>query len=162
MKIGIVNDLPIAVEALRRVVALEPQHQIIWVAPNGAEAMELCAKATPDLILMDLIMPGMGGVEATRRIMASTPCAILVVTVSVGANAAHVFEAMGYGALDAVDTPALGSGNPGEAAASLPAKIVMIGKLTGGNDRVPIHAERGAGAAEADRLSRDAMDASAG
>ena len=56
MKIGIVNDLPIAVEALRRVVALEPQHQIIWVAPNGAEAMELCAKATPDLILMDLIM----------------------------------------------------------------------------------------------------------
>ena len=163
MKIGIVNDLPIAVEALRRVVALEREHQIIWVAPSGAEAMELCAKATPDLILMDLIMPGMGGVEATRRIMASTPCAILVVTVSVGANAAHVFEAMGYGALDAVDTPALGSGNPGEAAASLLAKIAMIGKLIGDKNRVPIHAERGSGASPASRQSRlVAIGASAG
>ncbi len=163
MKIGIVNDLPIAVEALRRVVALEPQHQIIWVAPNGAEAMELCAKATPDLILMDLIMPGMGGVEATRRIMASTPCAILVVTVSVGANAAHVFEAMGYGALDAVDTPALGSGNPRETAASLLAKIGMIGKLIGDKNRIPIHAERGSGASPASRQSRlVAIGASAG
>src|SRR5947207_14379676 len=113
MKIGIVNDLPIAVEALRRVVALEREHQIIWVAPSGAEAMELCPKATPDLILMDLIMPGMGGVEATRRIMASTPCAILVVTVSVGANAARVVDAMGYGAVAAVDTPAAGSGTSG-------------------------------------------------
>ncbi len=163
MKIGIVNDLPIAVEALRRVVALEPEHQIIWVAPNGAEAMELCAKVTPDLILMDLIMPGMGGVEATRRIMASTPCAILVVTVSVGANAAHVFEAMGYGALDAVDTPALGSGNPRETAASLLAKIGMIGKLIGDKNRVPIHAERGSGASPASRQSRlVAIGASAG
>ena len=43
------------------------------MAQSGAEAVELCAKETPDLILMDLIMPGMDGVETTRRIMASTP-----------------------------------------------------------------------------------------
>ncbi len=74
----------------------------------------MCAKATPDLILMDLIMPRMDGVEATRRIMANTPCAILIVTFSVGANSMRVFEAMGHGALDAVDTPALGSGDSRE------------------------------------------------
>jgi two-component system response regulator WspF len=129
VRIAIVNDLALAVEALKRALALKPAHSLAWVARNGAEAVELCAKDTPDLILMDLIMPVMDGVEATRRIMAKTPCAILVVTVSVGANAWRVFEAMGHGALDAVDTPALGTGNPRESAAPLLAKIDILARL---------------------------------
>ena len=56
---------------------------------------------------MDLIMPGMDGVEATRRIMARKPCAIVVVTANVTHQSAKVFEAMGAGALDAVNTPVL-------------------------------------------------------
>lgn len=131
MRIAIVNDLPLAVEALRRVVTLNAEHQVVWVARDGAEAVALCARNTPDLILMDLIMPGMDGVEATRRIMADSPCAILVVTVSVGANSSRVFEAMAHGALDAVDTPALGLGNLRESAAPLLAKIDTIGKVVG-------------------------------
>jgi two-component system, chemotaxis family, response regulator WspF len=131
MKIGIVNDLPMAAEALRRVVALAPEHQVVWLAKDGAEAIELCAKRKPDLVLMDLIMPGMDGVEATRRIMANTPCTILIVTVSVETNTSRVFEAMGYGALDAVDTPALGSGDLLAGAGPLLAKIATIGKLIG-------------------------------
>ncbi len=131
MKIGIVNDMPMAAEALRRIVALAPEHRVVWLAKGGAEAIELCARTKPDLVLMDLIMPGMGGVEATRRIMASTPCTILIVTVSVETHASGVFEAMGYGALDAVDTPALGSGDLLAGAAPLLAKIATIGRLVG-------------------------------
>ncbi|MES2356632.1 MAG: chemotaxis response regulator protein-glutamate methylesterase [Pseudomonadota bacterium] len=129
MKIGIVNDLPLAVEALRRALSLQPWHQIIWVAHNGAEAVSRCATETPDLILMDLVMPGVDGVEATRHIMTTTPCAILIVTVNVGTNAALVFEAMGCGALDAIDTPQFAAGNPQKIAEPFLAKIDAIDRL---------------------------------
>lgn len=131
MKIAIVNDMPMAVEALRRSLAFEPAHEVVWVAGNGAEAVQRCAELTPDLILMDLIMPVMDGVEATRRIMAETPCAIVIVTVDRQQNVHRVFEAMGHGALDVVDTPALGVGDPKAAAAPLLRKIMNIGWLIG-------------------------------
>ncbi|WP_263225909.1 chemotaxis response regulator protein-glutamate methylesterase [Pseudomonas alabamensis] len=131
MKIALVNDMPMALEALRRALAFEPAHQVIWVASNGAEAVRRCTEQTPDLILMDLIMPVMDGVEATRQIMATTPCAIVIVTVDRKQNVHRVFEAMGHGALDVVDTPALGAGDPREAAAPLLRKIFNIGWLIG-------------------------------
>lgn len=131
MKIAIVNDMPMAVEALRRALAFEPTHEVVWVASNGAEAVKYCAELTPDLILMDLIMPVMDGVEATRRIMAESPCAIVIVTVDREQNVRRVFEAMGHGALDVVDTPAVGAGNAQEAAAPLLRKILNISWLIG-------------------------------
>ncbi|MES2538927.1 MAG: chemotaxis response regulator protein-glutamate methylesterase [Pseudomonadota bacterium] len=126
MKIGIVNDLPMAVEMLRRALATRPDHQVIWVATDGEDAVKLCAWQTPDLVLMDLVMPNMDGVEATRHIMQKTPCPILVVTVDVGVHAWRVYDAMGAGALDAVDTPSLGNGDLNKSAAPLLAKIDAI------------------------------------
>lgn len=131
MKIAIVNDMPMAVEALRRALAFEPAHEVVWAAGNGEDAVRKCAEQTPDLILMDLIMPVMDGVEATRQIMAATPCAIVIVTVDRQQNMHRVFEAMGHGALDVVDTPAIGGANPKEAAAPLLRKILNIGWLIG-------------------------------
>ena len=131
MRIAIVNDMMMAVETLRRIVMTVKDYQVAWVARDGAEALAKCAHDTPDLILMDLIMPIMDGVEATREIMKHYPCAILIVTASVGQNASKVFEAMGYGALDAVNTPVLGpSGHP-EVAQALLNKMTTIGKLIG-------------------------------
>jgi two-component system response regulator WspF len=137
VKIGIVNDMPLALEALRRVLALRPDHAVIWAARDGTQAISLCAHETPDLVLMDLIMPGMDGIEATKHIMAATPCAILVVTASVGANAARVFDAMGYGAIDAVDTPVLGRDDLQEGAAAFLHKIDTIAKLVGTRRFIP-------------------------
>jgi chemotaxis response regulator CheB len=97
-------------DVMRRAVELKPEHRVVWVAARGAEAVELCARQTPDLILLDLPSAGKDGVDTARRIMAETPCAILLVTASVRASAGMVFEAMGHGALDAVDTPPLHTG----------------------------------------------------
>ena len=116
-RIAIVNDLAMAREALRRVVATIPDATVCWVAADGEEAVSRARIDRADLILMDLIMPVMDGVEATRRIMKETPCPILVVTATVEGNATRVYEAIGAGALDAVDTPRLGAeGTHGEEA----------------------------------------------
>ena len=113
MRIAIVNDTLIATEALRRIIRTVPNYVIAWSARDGAQAVTKCAKDTPDLILMDLIMPVMDGVEATRQIMSHSPCAILIVTSTVTGHSSKVFEAMGYGALDVVNSPILGtSGYP--------------------------------------------------
>jgi two-component system, chemotaxis family, response regulator WspF len=131
VRIGIVNERVRETDVLRSAVARTPEHQVVWIAKTGAEAVKQCARETPDLVLMDLFMAGMDGVEATRRIMASTPCAILIVTGSVHAGAARVFEAMGHGALDAVDMPGsqlLDSGAP------LLEKISVISRLLGEKD----------------------------
>jgi two-component system, chemotaxis family, response regulator WspF len=130
MRIGIANDLPMAAEALRRVLAAGGEHQVAWIARTGADAVRLCADLRPDLVLMDLDMPLLDGVEATRRIMANAPCAILIVTARPQDNVGQVFRALGAGALDVVATPVL-LGQPGGEAALL-AKIRTIGKLVAG------------------------------
>lgn len=129
MRIAVVNDMPMAVEALRRAISRRPEWQIAWTARDGAEAVAKCAADTPDIVLMDLIMPVMDGAKATKEIMRSSPCAILVVTATVEGNMPLVFEAMGNGALDAVNTPVLGAGGKLSGSSELEGKIAMIGKI---------------------------------
>ena len=163
MRIGIINDVATVGEFLRRVVCVDPANHVMWTALSGIEAVERCAKDTPDLVLLDLVMPGMDGVETTRRIMASTPCAILIVTGSVVVNANRVFEAMGHGALDAVDTPLLGNGRIEAVAGPLLAKIAEIGRLVGdkrGRRGMPAPGDRASQPQRHDRLI--AIGASAG
>lgn len=109
MRVAIVNDLRLAVEVQRRLLAAEEGCELAWVATDGAAAVERCRADRPDLILMDLVMPVMDGVEATRRIMAASPCPILVVTSTIEGHLDRVYDALGAGALDAVATPTVGS-----------------------------------------------------
>jgi chemotaxis response regulator CheB len=136
MKIGIVNDLELAVQALRRALALRPGYEIEWIARNGREAVDLCRMRRPDVVLMDIQMPVMDGVEATRLIMQSTPCPILIVTGDIGARVPLVYQAMGHGALDAVDTPSFAGGDLAKTAAVLFAKIDRIAQQTAPDDGV--------------------------
>lgn len=111
MKIGLATHLVRERELIKRALELEPQHKVCWIADTAEEALASCARDTPDLVMMDLQIPEMGGVEATRRIMAATPCALLIMASDVGTFASQIFEAMGQGAQDAIDTPRLNTAN---------------------------------------------------
>lgn len=130
MRIAIVNDVKLVVEALRQVVASQVEHEVAWVAYDGADAVQKCKLDPPDLLLMDLVMPVMNGVEATRLIMKQCPCPILIVTSTVSGHSTLVFEAMGAGALDVVRTPEMIPSSIG-GAHDLVKKIKTIGCLIG-------------------------------
>lgn len=107
MRIALVKN--VMLEYLREIIASVPGYKIAWEARTGNDAVKKCGLDMPDLLLIDPNIPGLDGVEAVRRIMAATPCPILLVTATVEGNAAKVFEAMRYGALDAVNTPVPGT-----------------------------------------------------
>jgi len=88
MKIGIVNDLDMATEAISSTLKFSNEHRVLWIAKSGDEALRLCRENTPELVLMDLVMPGMNGAETTRQIMEACPTGILVVTASIAGNCA--------------------------------------------------------------------------
>jgi len=81
MKIIICDDQAVIRDGLEMLLNLEKDMQVIGSASEGAEAIELVAQKQPDLILMDLKMPGTNGIEATREIRARFPqIKILVLT----------------------------------------------------------------------------------
>ena len=70
MRIAIANDVPMAAEALRRVVASTQEHQVAWIARTGLEAVQKCCIDRPDLVLMDLNMPELDGIASHVEVRA--------------------------------------------------------------------------------------------
>ena len=82
IRILIADDQTITRSGLRTLLCAGAEIEVIGEARNGEEAIELAAALQPDVILMDLRMPGINGIEATRRIHRTSPhISILVLTV---------------------------------------------------------------------------------
>jgi two-component system, NarL family, response regulator LiaR len=80
-RILIVDDHTIVREGLRMLLGDEPDLEIIGEAADGAEAIQKAISHSPDVILLDLVMPDMDGIEVTRRVLAIQPeCRILLLT----------------------------------------------------------------------------------
>ncbi|MDM8546764.1 chemotaxis-specific protein-glutamate methyltransferase CheB [Candidatus Venteria ishoeyi] len=100
MRIGIIKHQ--RTDILCRLIQRLQTYEIAWVAKSAESGLAHCQQDPPDLILMELDMPEMNGVEMTRHIMAHTPCQILLMTPDAERAASKVFEAMRLGAKDVV------------------------------------------------------------
>jgi len=97
IKVAICDDQAIIRDGLELLLKLEKDIQVVGLAQDGAEAVELAAGKCPDLVLMDLKMPGMNGVEATRRIHTQQP-GIKVLVLTTYDDDAWLFDAIRAGA----------------------------------------------------------------
>lgn len=81
IRVFIADDHGVIRDGLGRLIAALPDMELVGVAADGAEAVERCRAARPDVVLMDLEMPELDGIEATRRILADgSATAVLVLT----------------------------------------------------------------------------------
>ena len=96
-RVLVVDDHPLYREGLVTALSMVDGVEVVGEAGDGAEAVELARRLAPDVVVMDLNLPGVGGIEATRRITAELPgTAVLVLTMLEGDDA--LFAAMRAGA----------------------------------------------------------------
>ncbi|MFZ5579388.1 MAG: protein-glutamate methylesterase/protein-glutamine glutaminase [Pseudomonadota bacterium] len=100
MRILIVDDSTFFRRLLRELLAREPGFEIVGEAADGRQAIEMACRLKPDVITMDVEMPGLDGISATRQIMARCPTPILMISSLTRYGARATLDALEAGALD--------------------------------------------------------------
>jgi two-component system chemotaxis response regulator CheB len=117
IRVLVVEDSPTTAELLVRLLEADGCFEVVGTAADGEQAVSLTARLRPHVITMDIHMPRLDGVAATRRIMAETPTPIVIVSASVQEKTVGLaFEAVQAGAVSVLDKPP-GPGHPRHTAA---------------------------------------------
>jgi len=93
----VADDHPVVREGLRTFLGLQDDLEVVAEAGSGAEAVAVAGRALPDVVLLDLVMPGMDGVEAIQGILRASPATKVIVLTTFAADH-HVLAAVRAGA----------------------------------------------------------------
>lgn len=97
----ITDDHALVRQGIRAFLELQPDLNVVGEAGSGEEAVRMAAELAPDVVLMDLVMPGIGGVEATRQVKQASPHSQIIVLTSYHEDE-YIFPALRAGALSYV------------------------------------------------------------
>ncbi|WP_336774531.1 response regulator transcription factor [Paenibacillus sp. MMO-58] len=97
IRVFLVDDHPHGREGMREIIGADPEFTVVGEAASGEEAIARIDDVLPDLVLMDINMPGIGGLEATQQLKYLYP-SLKIVMVTVSDDITHLFEAIKRGA----------------------------------------------------------------
>jgi len=103
IRVLIVDDVKSARDLLEEILATDPRFQVVGAVGDGLEAVAAALKMRPDLVTMDIRLPGIDGFQAVERILAVFPVPIVMITASMGKQEEKIFRAITAGALDVLD-----------------------------------------------------------
>ncbi len=106
LRVLVVEDSITVLAHIREVLAAQPDIEVVGEAHDGAQAVALCERLRPDVISMDMMLPGMDGQAATEAIMAHCPTPILIVSSSTNrGELLRTYEALAAGAVEVLEKP---------------------------------------------------------
>ncbi|MBN1755403.1 response regulator [bacterium] len=105
MKVLIVDDSRLAVFSLKEVLSRIEEVEIVGIANDGEAGYRLYRELEPDLVIMDMVMPGVSGSECTKQIFEHDPSAKIIVVSGVGGAQDKIYEELEKGAITVISKP---------------------------------------------------------
>jgi two-component system, chemotaxis family, protein-glutamate methylesterase/glutaminase len=101
----IVDDSPMIRESIREIAIANGRFEVVGEAENGGQALRMVAELAPDLISLDIVMPGMNGISALKYLMINFPTPTVMVSSLTQEGAEETFDALRYGAASFIPKP---------------------------------------------------------